>query len=124
MKNLKIRTKLLVTFMLIILLFCGTVSIAIMGLTENADKYSEFYNVGYQITNKVMSMRRGLQIIVKDLSFITMEDDEEKSKVYSDDMQKELDLLEENGNWLFKNFTGDQELLDAFAEDVQQAVSI
>ena len=49
--------------MLIILLFCGTVSIAIMGLTENADKYSEFYNVGYQITNKVMSMRRGLQII-------------------------------------------------------------
>ncbi|MCI9530533.1 MAG: HAMP domain-containing protein [Lachnospiraceae bacterium] len=124
MKNLKIRTKLLVTFMLIILLFCGTVSIAIMGLTENADKYSEFYNVGYQITNKVMSMRRGLQIIVKDLSFITMEDDEEKSKVYSDDMQKELDLLEENGNWLFKNFTGDQELLDAFAEDVQQAVSM
>lgn len=69
-------------------------------------------------------MRRGLQIIVKDLSFITMEDDEEKSKVYSDDMQKELDLLEENGNWLFKNFTGDQELLDAFAEDVQQAVSM
>lgn len=114
----------MVTFMLIILLFCGTVSIAIMGLTENADKYSEFYNVGYQITNKVMSMRRGLQIIVKDLSFITMEDDEEKSKVYSDDMQKELDLLEENGNWLFKNFTGDQELLDAFAEDVQQAVSM
>ena len=51
MKNLKIRTKLLVTFMLIILFFCITVATAIMGLTENADKYSEFYNVGYQITN-------------------------------------------------------------------------
>ena len=40
MKNLKIRTKLLVTFMLVIILFCGTVAIAIMGLNQNADKYS------------------------------------------------------------------------------------
>ena len=38
MKNLKIRTKLLVTFMLIILFFCITVATAIMGLTENADR--------------------------------------------------------------------------------------
>lgn len=59
MKNLKIRTKLMVTFMLVIILFCGTVATAIMGLNENADKYSEFYNVGYQITNKIMNMRRG-----------------------------------------------------------------
>ena len=88
MKNLKIRTKLLVTFMLIILLFCGTVSIAIMGLTENADKYSEFYNVGYQITNKVMSMRRGLQMIVKDLAFLTMEDDSSKKDTYLKDADK------------------------------------
>ena len=124
MKNLKIRTKLLVTFMLIILFFCITVATAIMGLTENADRYSEFYNVGYQITNKVMSMRRGLQIIVKDISFITMENDAEKSKTYSEDLQKELTLLEENASWLFENFTGDQALLGSFAENVQEAVSM
>ena len=47
--------------MLIILLFCATVYTAITGLRQNAAKYSEFYNVEYQITNKVMSMRRGLQ---------------------------------------------------------------
>ena len=79
MKNLKIGTKLLITFMIIILLFCGTVVSAIYGLKENADKYSEFYNVGYQITNKVMNMRRGLQVIVKDCSFITIEEDDTKS---------------------------------------------
>jgi methyl-accepting chemotaxis protein len=110
--------------MLIILFFCITVATAIMGLTENADRYSEFYNVGYQITNKVMSMRRGLQIIVKDISFITMENDAEKSKTYSEDLQKELTLLEENASWLFENFTGDQALLDSFAENVQEAVSM
>ena len=105
MKNLKIGLKLLITFMLIILLFCATVYTAITGLRQNAAKYSEFYNVEYQITNKVMSMRRGLQIIVKDLSYITMEDEEEKSQTYLSDLQKELTLLEDNARWLFDNFT-------------------
>ena len=124
MKNLKIGVKLLITFMIIIVLFCATVVTSIMGLNENADKYSEFYNVGYQITNKVMNMRRGLQIIVKDLSFITIEDDASEVEEYRADMQKELDLLSENGNWLFANFTGDKELLDAFSEKITAAVDM
>lgn len=59
MKNLRIGKKLLITFMLIILLFIGTVAIAITALNENSEKYSDFYNVGYQITNKVMSCAGG-----------------------------------------------------------------
>ena len=49
MKNLRIGKKLLLTFMLIILLFIATVCIAITALNRNSEKYSEFYNVGYQI---------------------------------------------------------------------------
>lgn len=124
MKNLKIRTKLLITFMIIIVLFCGTVASAIYGLTENADKYSEFYNVGYQITNKVMNMRRGLQIIVKNLAFITIETDEAKSTAYREDLQKEMELLEQNAQWLFKNFKDEPELLDAFRTDISEAVQM
>ena len=124
MKNLKIGLKLLITFMLIILLFCATVYTAITGLRQNAAKYSEFYNVEYQITNKVMSMRRGLQIIVKDLSYITMEDEEEKSQTYLSDLQKELTLLEDNARWLFDNFTGDAELLNAFASYITETVEL
>ena len=63
MKNLRIGKKLLITFMLIILLFIGTVAIAITALNENSEKYSDFYNVGYQITNKVMSMW-GCRVVV------------------------------------------------------------
>lgn len=124
MKNLKIGKKLLITFMLIILLFCGTVATAIMGLKENAAKYSEFYNVEYQITNKVMSMRRGLQIIVKDLSYITIEDEKEKSDSYLSDLQKELTMLEENARWLFENFTDDPELLNSFSTYITEAVEL
>ena len=124
MKNLKIITKLLVTFMLIILLFIGTVVVATTGLKQNAAKYSQFYNVGYQITNKVMNMRRGLQIIVKDLTFITIEGDASKIEAYTADMQKELDGLQTNGTWLFENFTGDAELLNTFATHITTAVEM
>lgn len=124
MKNLKIGLKLLITFMLIILLFCATVFTAITGLTQNAAKYSEFYNVEYQITNKIMSMRRGLQIIVKDLSYITIEDEKEKSESYLSDLQKELTMLEENARWLFENFTDDPELLNSFSTYITEAVEL
>ena len=116
MKNLKIRTKLLATFMLVIILFIGTVAIAIYGLQANANKYSEFYNVEYKVTNNIMSMRRGLQIIVKDLAFITIESDESKKGSYQDELQTELTALEENAYWLFDNFTGDSQLLDSFSD--------
>lgn len=124
MKNLRIGTKLLVTFMIIIILFCITVASAITGLKRNEERYSEFYNVGYQITNRVMNMRRGLQIIVKDLTFITIEDDAEKSETYMKDLDKEMGLLEENATWLFKNYQGDRERLDEFETDVRQAVAL
>ena len=124
MKNLKIRTKLLVTFMIVIILFCGTVAIAIAGLQANASKYSEFYNVEYKVTNNIMSMRRGLQIIVKNLSFITIADDDAKKESYMNELQKELTALEENATWVFQNFSGDQELLDSFSTNITEAVSL
>ena len=124
MKNLKIRAKLLVTFMLIIVLFCGTVAIAIYGLQRNAAKYTEFYNVGYQVTNKVMNMRRGLQIIVKDVAFITIESNADKVQEYRDDIEKELKLLEENATWLVEKFTSNPELLSEFYANIQAAVNM
>lgn len=119
MKNLKIRTKLLVTFMLVILLFIGTVAIAIAGLQANASKYSEFYNVEYKVTNNIMSMRRGLQIIVKNLSFITID-----SQHNQDELETELAALEENAMWLHENFTGNTELLEAFENSITEAMTM
>ncbi len=43
MKNLKIGKKLLITFMMIIVLFCCTVFVAVWGLKRNEEKYTQFY---------------------------------------------------------------------------------
>ena len=92
-------------------------------------------------------MRRGLQMIVKDLAYPeilhflpplrlhkqqksailllnrTLPDDT-KSQVYLEDLQKELKLLQENGNWLFANFKEDESLLNSFSENITEAVEL
>lgn len=124
MKNLKIRTKLLITFMAIIVLFCVTVLGAITGLRSSAEKYTEFYTVGYQITNKAMSMRRSMQIIVKNLSFITIEDEAAKKETYLTNLRNEITLLEDNSDWLNKKFEGDHELLNSITDGMSDVLDM
>lgn len=60
-------------------------------------------------------------MIVKDIAFITIEDNAGEKEVYQADLKKELGLLEENAEWLFENFQGDKALLDSFSEDIEEA---
>ncbi len=124
MKNLKIGTKLLLTFMIIIVLFCGTVYVATSGLNECSDNYSEFYKQEYQVMQRVMSMRRGLQIIVKDLTFMTIDADDARFKEYQEDMTKEMELLEENANWVSSHLDGSADAFSDFAEYIRKAVDM
>lgn len=124
MKNLKIGTKLLLTFMIIIALFCGTVYVATSGLRQCSDKYSEFYHEEYQITQRVMSMRRGLQIIVKDLTFMTIDDDASRRDSYQSDMEEEMKLLEDNATWISSNMDSNSDAFTTFAEDIRKAVDM
>lgn len=109
---------------MIIILYFATVALSLTGLRQNEDKYSEFYNKGYQITNRVMNMRRGLQIIVKDIAFITIDENAEKSETYWADIEKELDLMSENGNWLHENYEGERALLEVFEDSISRAITM
>lgn len=124
MKNLKIWKKLLLTFAMIIILFCATVFAAIWGLEQNAERYSEFYNVGYQITHRVINMRRGLQVVVKNIALLTIEDDEANRDSYMETMEEELATMEENIRYLLENFHDDDALLNEFVEDITKAVQM
>lgn len=124
MKNLKIGTKLLVTFLIIIILFCATVYMATGGLRKCADEYSDFYNVEYQITKRVMSMRRGLQIVVKDLTFMTIDSDSTRCEEYQKDMEKELQLLQENAEWINETSSGTSDAFSRFSAYVQEAINL
>jgi len=124
MKNLKIGTKLLVTFLIIILLFCLTVYMSISGLQKSADAYSDFYNIEYQITERVMSMRRGLQIIVKDLTLMTIDNDSVRVEEYQQDMENELQLLQENAEWINKMSGSTSEAFSKFSTDLTEAADL
>ena len=124
MKNLKIRAKLLITFMIVIFLFLITVIGAISGLQQNEERYSEFYHVGYRITNKIMSMRRGLQVIGKNLGYITIEHNSAEAEEYLADIQEEIALLNENATWLAENLEGTREQLLTFGDEAERALAV
>ncbi len=124
MKNLKIRAKLLITFMIVIFLFLITVIGAISGLQQNEERYSEFYHVGYRITNKIMSMRRGLQVIGKNLGYITIEHNSAEAEEYLADIQEEIALLNENASWLAENLEGNREQLLTFGDEAERALAV
>lgn len=124
MKNLKIGTKLLLTFMIIIALFCATVYMATSGLNTSGKYYSDFYNIEYKITKSVMSMRCGLQIIVKDLTFMTIDEDNSRYESYKEDMQKEMGLLETGATELNAFLGGKSEAFSEFTAAVKKAVGL
>ena len=124
MKNLKIGTKLLITFMIIIILFCVTVIAARSGLKKSGNQYSDFFDTEYQLTRDVMSMRRGLQIVVKDLAFITIDSNEQRYQEYLNDMQLELKSLEEDATELNDYLKGSSEAFERFAASLEQAYNL
>lgn len=124
MKNLKIGTKLLVTFMIIIVLFCATVVVATSGMKKNGQQYTSFFNTEYKLTSSVMSMRRSLQIVVKDLAFITIDEDEARYQDYVSDMEKELGFLEENAKELSKYLAGKSEAFSRFSDSLHEAYDL
>ena len=69
-------------------------------------------------------MRRGLQIVVKDLTFMTIDDDAARCESYQSDMQEEMDLLEENATWLNSNLETSSDAFTSFAEDIRKAVDM
>ncbi len=124
MKNLKIGTKLLITFMIIIILFCTTVYMATSGMRKSSKLYTSFFNTEYKLTNSVMSMRRSLQIVVKDLAFITIDKDESRYEEYMEDMQKELGFLEENAVSLSSYLADNSEDFQRFSDSLYKAYSL
>lgn len=124
MKNLKIRTKLLVTFLLIIAMFIFTVSAAVNAMRQSSAKYTEFYTRGYQITNRTMAMRRGMQALVKDLAFVTVASEADKRAQSLENLQQEVASVNESLEWLKTNYTGDATQLSSFSDYMTKAAGL
>lgn len=112
MKNLKIGKKLLITFAIIIILFLIVVVMSIFSLSNNEKSFENFYDNGYEITNKAMDMRRGIQSACKNIGYAMMTADVEETKKYVDELTADGKSLQEGIQFMKERFTGDKKLLE------------
>ena len=124
MKNFKIGKKLIVTFAAILVMLLITVVAAFYGLQVGVDKYSDFYNVDHQVTNKVMEMRRNLQSAVKNLCFSTMTDDQNKTAEYLQQVSNDMDGITTGIEWLKQNYPQAADLIQEFSDKRDAASGI
>lgn len=114
MKNWKIGKKLTVTFGLIISLMMVVVFVALFSLLSNGQKFTSFYDNGYQITNKVMEIRRSIQVSAKSIGYSIMATDEKDSVTYIDNAKAESVVMADGVEFLRNKFRGDQALVENF----------
>ncbi len=87
MKNLKIKKKLLFTFTSIIVLFLITVLVCQWGLKYMENNFDEFYNKDYQLSVKMVDMRRTLQKCMKSIAIGLASEKEDEEEYFSEARQ-------------------------------------
>ncbi|MEG0541167.1 MAG: methyl-accepting chemotaxis protein [Angelakisella sp.] len=123
MKNLKIAQKFVITFGVIIALLLATVFVSITSLNSVGQNFTYFYNQPYQVTTRVMAMRRAIQAAGKNVGYATMTDDITKTGTYIDACQEELSTLKEGITFLYENFSGDKALVDTFKATMDASIT-
>lgn len=110
MKHLKIGMKITAAFGVIIFLSVSTACIAIFGFYNASHSFDSFYSDGFRITNQGMDMRRILNVIAKNIGYISMERDNEKAEIYIAEATKEFDNLKNNILVMEEKFQGNSKL--------------
>lgn len=114
MKNFKISKKLGIVFSIIIALVLFISIGAIAGLVNSLNKYKDFYDGPYQITNYAMDMRRSIQAYAKSIGYAMMTDDTTLTADYLDQGVDHIENMQEGYAYMMKNFTGDKNLVEKF----------
>lgn len=119
MKNYKIKKKFLVIFGTIISMLLIVSILSIVGLGTVMQKYKEFYEKPYQITNYAMEMRRSIQSYAKNVGYATMVSDKAGTQSYLDNGQSDIESLNEGYDFMLKNFRGDMAIVEGFMQDME-----
>lgn len=114
MKNFKISKKLTIAFGSITALLLVTAITAIIGLASVANNFTSFYTGPFDVTNKVMDMRRSIQAAAKYINYAFAVEDKAKTEEYINSAQDSLDELSEGIEFLTKNFEGEHTDIENF----------
>lgn len=119
MKNLKIGKKLLVTFGIILILFCITVALSIASLKKTGNNFDSFHDNGYVITNKVMDLRRSIQASSKYVGYAMMTDETSSTNNYIQSAKAESQAMVDGLAYIEQHFRGDQALITGFRDSME-----
>ena len=111
MKDYKIGKKILVTFGIVIALFLVTILVETFGLVYSGNQFKDFYEYSYPLSNKTLDIRRGIQTSIKALGLSMLNEDEEKTQEYIDEVETQMAGVRENLTYLLENYRGDKSRL-------------
>lgn len=112
MKNLKIGKKLLITFGIIIGMYCITVALSTYSLISTGNNFTSFYTGVYEVTNKASDLRTSIQSIGKNIGYSMMTEDKSKTAEYVQNAKDELQILNDGIVFMKENFKEDKQVID------------
>lgn len=122
MKNLKIGKKLLVTFSAIVALLIALVILSVLCLTSNGNRFENFYDNGFQVTNEVMEVRIAIEASAKNIGYAMMTEDTQGTADYIQQAKNQTTIMEEGLAFMREHFTGDQSLVENFYAAMAKAI--
>lgn len=120
MKDFKIGKKILVTFGIIVVTFLVTLLIAIIGLIYSGNQFKNFYEYSYPLSTTTIEIRRELQDAVKSVGLTMLTNDEAVVEEYVAEAEGQMELVNQNLEFLLNTFRGDNSRLKQAQEKVAE----
>lgn len=124
MKDFKISKKFLVTFGTIVVLFVGTILVAVCGLLYSGNQFRVFYEYSYPLSNKTLDIRRGLQNSIKALGISILTEDEAETQKYIEEVETQVSGVRDNLTYLQDVYRGDTSRLEAAVSMLDEASEV
>ena len=122
LKNLKIRTRLLLSYVVIIFLCLCASIVALIMLNHIGDNLTIFYDNNYTVTVNVATARRKIQEARGDILRAIVESDQEISKELIENADNSLIMMRETFPIIRQVFRGDKSLIDEVESIQKEAI--
>ncbi len=123
MKNLKIGSKLVVVFAIVVVSFLVTFAGGLGGMALISQSLSEFYLNSYEVVKTSIDMRRGYQEVEKLILSAFIQDDTQAALKELEQCVSTLDTIKEGIPLLREKFTKKQVLIDEFEQILSEAAA-
>lgn len=123
-RNLKIRSKLILSFSIILILFLISTIAALINVNKVANSLEDFYNQPFAIVDISWNMKYSLLSAERSIYKAATENDLELTKTYIQDARNYLNTLENSLVEIENVFSGDKQLISDFRNIIGEAIPV